>query len=103
MDKNLTFVPTVTVRNLVSNKSGREVANQFEITTSEGNYFRSYRSIIAFRPYDHVKYGAGMFLDEGSWDYSVTTGKYRNQWLGENKAETMRKIKTGEYKLVNLN
>jgi len=42
-------------------------------------------------------------LDEKYWDCSVTTGKYRNLFLGESKKETERKIKTGEYKLTNLN
>ena len=42
-------------------------------------------------------------FDKDSWDYSVTTGKYRNQFLGENKAETLKKIKSGEYKLAKLN
>ena len=34
---------------------------------------------------------------------SVTTNRYRNMFLGENKAETQRKIDSGVYKLVNLN
>ena len=42
-------------------------------------------------------------LDETYWDYSKTTGKYRNQFLGETKAETEKKIKSGEYQLVDLN
>ena len=42
-------------------------------------------------------------LDQNSWDYSVTTGKYRNQFLNETKKETEAKIKSGEYRLVNLN
>jgi hypothetical protein len=43
------------------------------------------------------------FLDCNYWDYSKTTGKYRNQFLGKTKVETARKIMTGQYKLVNLN
>jgi hypothetical protein len=37
------------------------------------------------------------------WDSSVTTGRYRNQFLGEKLAETRKKIKTGEYTLIDLN
>ena len=42
-------------------------------------------------------------LDKQYWDYSVTTGKYRNQFLGETKAETQKKIDSGEYILTDLN
>jgi hypothetical protein len=42
-------------------------------------------------------------LDETYWDYSKTTGKYRNLFLGETKSETEKKIKSGEYILTNLN
>ena len=34
---------------------------------------------------------------------SNTTGKYRNIFLDENINETKKKIKSGEYKLVDLN
>jgi hypothetical protein len=42
-------------------------------------------------------------LDEYYWDYSVTTGRYRNSFLEENMKETRAKIASGEYELVNLN
>ena len=96
-------IAKITVDNMESPRTGHPVANQFEIRTEEGTYFQSYRSIIAFRPYNHIKYGATIILDETYWDYSRTTGKYRNEFLGEGIAETRRKIKTGEYKLSNLN
>jgi hypothetical protein len=81
-----------------SNRSGRGVANQFIITDDEGNEtFQSYRTIIATNKCGNIT------LDVNSWDYSKTTGKYRNIFLGENKAETERKIKSGEYKLEDLN
>ena len=44
-----------------------------------------------------------IYLDEYYWDYSVTTGKYRNQVLCENIKETRKKIDSGEYILTNLN
>jgi len=50
-----------------------------------------------------VKRKGKVYLDNNKWDYSRTTGKYRNQFLGESKKETERKIKSGEYQLVNLN
>ena len=42
-------------------------------------------------------------LDKDYWDYSTTTGKYRNIFLGESKKETQLKINNGVYKLDNLN
>ena len=88
----------IKVKNMTSN-SGNDVPNQFVITTPEGRYFQSYRSIIAFKPY-HGK----IQLDEDTWDYSNTTSKYRRLFLnGEGINETRAKIESGEYKLTNLN
>lgn len=44
-----------------------------------------------------------VLLDEHYWDYSISTGKYRNKFLGETKKETEQKIKSGEYVLTDLN
>lgn len=88
----------IKVQQMSSPRSGNPVANQFTIQTEEGEYFQSYRTIIAFRANDGT-----ITLDEGSWDYSRTTGKYRNEFLGENTAETRKRIKSGEYKLADLN
>ena len=87
----------IKVVNMESSR-GNKVPNQFKIWTSEGWYFQSYETVIAFRD------NSGQItLDKSSWDYSVTTGKYRNLFLNENKAETLRKIKDGTYKLADLN
>ena len=85
------------VENMRSPK-GNQVPNQFEIDTQKGRYFQSYRSIIAF-----IDNKGQVFLDDYYWDYSRTTGKYRNIFLGENKKATEEKIKSGEYKLKQLN
>lgn len=86
------------IENLTSKRSGRAVANQFIIYTNDGKYFKSYDSIIVFVPiYGKVQ------LDNTYWNYSKTTGKYRNQFLNEDKRETERKIISGEYELVDLN
>jgi hypothetical protein len=92
---------------------GNKVANQFKIKDAgisyksrtgetiyppSGTMFQSYASNIAFKTDSGV-----VFLDEEYWDYSKTTSRYRNQFLGENKKETQKKIDSGEYKLVNLN
>lgn len=89
----------VKVRNLRSH-SGNEVPNQFEIEVGHKIYFQSYDTIIAV----HDRRTGKTTLDKYSWDYSVTTGKYRNMWLGDSsKAETERKIKEGVYRLRELN
>ena len=90
--------PKIKVENFESDRSGRKVSNQFEIYTESGVFFQSYNSVIAFRPRQ-----GKIVLDKTYWDYSRTTGKYRNQFLGEDKAETQRKIDSGEYILADLN
>jgi len=86
------------VENLESNR-GNKVANQFMIHDDNGNViFQSYDSVIAIKDES-----GNITLDEKYWNYSATTSKYRNQFLGESKNETEAKIKLGVYKLANLN
>ena len=87
----------VNVKNMTS-ASGNPIANQFEIRTKKGVYFQSYDSIIVF-----IDNKRQVFLDTYYWDYSNTTGKYRNIFLGENITETRRKIRSKEYILKDLN
>jgi len=85
-----------TLKVKVSNPWG--VPNQFIVAiNSVGTFFQSYDSIIAGNTPE------GILLDKDKWDYSTTTGKYRNKFLNETIEETREKIKTGVYKLVNLN
>ena len=82
------------------NNRGQAVKNQFYIFDQDNSVvmFQSYNSIIAKR------YNNGnVELDQNYWDYSLTTGKYRNVFLAEKKPETEKKIKQGIYKLVDLN
>jgi hypothetical protein len=88
----------VRVENMVSPSSGNEVANQFIIRVGKKTIFQSYDSIIAVK-----ESGKPTRLDKFYWDYSTTTGKYRNQFLGEGIADTRKKIAEGVYKLSNLN
>jgi len=84
------------LKNLQSNK-GNDVPNQFDINVGGTVYFQSYDSII-------VKIEDGKtYLDSNYWDYSRTTSKYRNLFLGEDKKRTEKKIKEGIYILTNLN
>ena len=84
------------VQNMTSN-NGNKIANQFVIYTDNGSIFQSYNSSI-------VKIDSGKtYLDKDTWDYSKTTGKYRNIFLNEKKKDTENKIKSGEYILTDLN
>lgn len=82
------------IKNMYSpSYNGGKVANQFEIHFDNGRVFQSYDSIIA------IKLNGKMYLTN-YWDYSVTTGKYRNQFLNETKKETQAKINAGTYKIL---
>ena len=87
----------IKVLNMMSSQ-GNKIANQFVIVTPEGNYFQSYNSVIAF-----INNDGQVFLDRNKWDYSTTTGKYRNIFLGENKRLTQKRINNNNYVLIDLN
>ena len=78
--------------------NGSDVPNQFKIITEDGVFFQSYTTIIAAKLNDGT-----IILDENAWDYSRTTGKYRNDFLRMNKKETLELIESGSIKLKNLN
>lgn len=97
----------LTVKNLLSARSNRPVANQFHIvetsdTTGEvlRETFQSYRSMIATIDYEN----SVLYIGE-DWDYSVTTGKYRNQFFDNmfgfrglsDKKSLIEAIKEGKY------
>jgi hypothetical protein len=76
-------------------KGNGTIPNQFIIYGTGWKLFQSYDSPIALIK-DYKTY---IFRD---WDYSTTTGKYRNDFLGEKKAETLKKLKSGEYIAVDF-
>ena len=86
--------------NMTSN-NGNKVPNQFIIEHGKDEYFQSYRSVIVHKKW--TPKGYEITLDEQDWNYSRTTSKYRNDYLGETTKETEKKIKEGVYKLANLN
>jgi len=101
---------TMNVKNMTSS-NGNKVANQFIVTDENGNkFFQSYKSVIAKRYYPHQASEDNfntvpnkIELDQKYWNFSNTTSKYRNKFLNETTKQTMAKIKSGEYKLVDLN
>lgn len=87
------------VQNMRS-RNGNPVPNQFIIFTPEATYFQSYNSIIVKTTFEDGN--RVVYLDKDTWDYSVTTARYRSIFLGESTKETKAKIKSGEYQLVSL-
>jgi len=87
----------VKVENMRSPRTGNPVANQFRIQVGSTRYFQSYTSIIVRITPKKIT------LDRHYWDYSSTTSRYRNEFLGETTRETQRKIDSGEYRLADLN
>lgn len=84
------------VKNMTS-PNGNRVANQFIIYEKNSIIFQSYGSIIVKKENNKV------LLDEYYWNFSKTTSKYRNIFLGETTKETQRKIDNRTYILANLN
>lgn len=73
--------------------------NHFKVETENGTYFQSYKSIICFIPKD----GSAIQIDSEKWNFSKTTAKYRNQFLGEDTKTTQKNIDNGKYILTDLN
>ena len=85
----------------ITSSNGNKIANQFIITDDVGNtFFQSYKSMIVKKP---LEVWNKIQLDQKYWNYSNTTGKYRNIFLGETIKDTKAKIKSGEYILTDLN
>ena len=85
----------IKVENMTSS-NGNTVPNQFIIKTNEGDFFQSYKTVIAF-------IGDNITLDNNALNYSKTTSKYLYQFLGMNRKTIKNKIKEGEIILKDLN
>jgi len=77
-------------------KFGNDSKDQVIVHKGDRKVFVSYGTPIAEIA------GEVVTLDEDYWDYSATTGQYRNEFLGEGIADTRKKIKDGTYHLTNL-
>ena len=89
------------VQNMTSN-NGNKIANQFRIDNHPDIYFQSYDKTIVKMDYSNNGI-IQIFLDQKYWNYSNTTGKYRNIFLNETIKDTKAKIKNGTYILTDLN
>ena len=81
------------VENMASTR-GSATPNQFILWFENGQVFQSYKSIIA------VKFNAFKSVDNpyylgSDWEFSQTTGKYRNAFLNSNKKSIINDLKNG--------
>lgn len=81
----------------MSTYSGRHAYGQYIIRINGTEIFQSYDTVIA------KMHKARIYLDKTYWNYSNTTARYRNKYLGEDIRTTRKKIINGTYKLVDLN
>ena len=89
------------VKNMTILKSYNNIPNQFIIYDDNKTYFQSYKSIIV--KIERLEDKVITYLDPVYYNYSRTTSKYRNAFLGESTKEIESKIKQGVYILENLN
>lgn len=76
------------VRNMESPRTGRPVANQFVIEGDGKTIFQSYNSTIAVIDWNEKTVKIG-----DDWNYSTTTGKYRNSFFYDNDFSDMSNSK----------
>lgn len=76
------------VRNMESPRTGRPVANQFIIEGDGKTIFQSYDSTIAVIDWNEKTVKIG-----NDWNYSTTTGKYRNMFFYDNDFSDMSDTK----------
>ena len=79
----------------IASSNGGPVLNQLLVRTEYGVMFQSCNSNIAFIPHDEDVIYLGK-----DWDYSRTTSKYRNEFLGYNKKELESMIKSGKAVII---
>jgi hypothetical protein len=89
---------SIYVQNILSERSGKPVANQFVINVEGVSLFQSYSTVIV-----RIERHGKVYLDRNNWNCSNKTSKYRNIFLNEDTDSTHRKIESGEYTLTNLN
>ena len=96
--------PFIGVEQMTS-RSGNVVPNQVILSEMSGKTFVSYGSKIVYLSNNRGSDGLPLeiIVDETYWDYSRTTGKYRNEFMDMGVQEVRNHIKTGRIKVGNLN
>jgi hypothetical protein len=92
------------VENMTS-RSGNIVPNQVILSDMTGKTFVSYGSKIVYQSKDRASDGLPLeiVMDDRYWDYSRTTGKYRNEFMNMGVQQVRDHIKTGRIKIGDLN
>ena len=76
---------------------GNNAVNQIVIVNDQESTFQSYQTIMA-----HFDKDGNVTLDK-SYPYSVTTSRYLNQFLNVTTKERDKFVKSGFYKIADLN
>ena len=89
----------------MTSRSGNTVPNQTILSDMTGKTFVSYGSKIVYKSKTKGSDGLPLeiIVDETYWDYSRTTGKYRNEFMNMGVQEVRNHIKNGRIKVGNLN
>ena len=91
----------------MQSRGGNPLANQQILSDDNGSMFVSYGTKICYKTEKRFNIQGvrrpQYVFDENYWDYSRTTSKYRNEFLGFGVAECRQGIKEGWIKLDNLN
>jgi hypothetical protein len=89
----------------MTSRSGNTVPNQTILSDMTGKTFVSYGSKIVYQSKTKGSDGLPLeiIVDETYWDYSRTTGKYRNEFMNMGVQEVRNHIKNGRIKVGNLN
>lgn len=85
------------VKNMISDKTGRAISNQFIIEDNSKTYFQSYETIIA------LKEGGRIIIDDNAENYSRTTSKYLYKFLNTDRKRLLADVKAGRIIRENLN
>jgi len=86
------------VKNMLSSRSGKPIANQFVVTVDNMEIFQSYKTVIAVRWADKE-----VVLLDYNYNYSPTTSKYLYQFLGFKKDIINKKVQNNSIRIMDLN
>ena len=89
----------------MTSRSGNVVPNQTILSDMTGKTFVSYGSKIVYQSKDRASDGLPLeiIVDENYWDYSRTTGKYRNEFMNMGVQDVRDHIKEGRIQVGHLN
>ena len=87
------------VKNMLSSRSGKPIANQFVVTVDNMEIFQSYKTVIAVRSANNPE----VVLLDHNYSYSPTTSKYLYQFLGFKRDIINKKVQDNSIRIMDLN